>query len=40
MTQEIDQATRGGDLLIWGAVFTILIIVVGFLAWIDRNNER
>ncbi|WP_304544808.1 hypothetical protein [Sulfurimonas microaerophilic] len=40
MTEGIEQATRGGDLLIWGIIFTLLVIVVGTLAWIDRNSER
>jgi hypothetical protein len=37
---KINQAASGGDIYIWLATFTILLIGVGYLAWINRNNER
>lgn len=40
MTEEINKAASGGDMLIWGVIFTLLVIIVGILAWIDRNKER
>lgn len=40
MNEEINKAASGGDLLVWGIMFSILIVGVGYLAWINRNIER
>jgi len=40
MNEQINQAASGGDFLIWGIIFGILIVGVGYLAWINRNIER
>jgi len=40
MNEEINKAASGGDLLVWGIMFGILIVGVGYLAWINRNIER
>ena len=40
MNENIEKAASGGDLLIWGVVFGILVIVVGYLAYVNRDVER
>jgi len=40
MDKTITQAASSGDFLIWSIMFGILIIGVGYLAWINRNIER
>ena len=40
MTENIDKATSGGDFLIWIVMFSILIVAVGYLAWINKDIER
>ncbi|MEA3371105.1 MAG: hypothetical protein U9Q40_07180 [Campylobacterota bacterium] len=40
MNENIDKAASGGDLLIWIAMFSILIIIVGYLAWINKDIPR
>jgi len=40
MTEEINSAASGGDFYIWAITFSILIIGVGYLAYINRNIER
>ncbi len=40
MHEEINQAASGGDFLIWIVMFSILVIGVGYLAWVNRNIER
>ena len=38
--KNIEQAASGGDFLIWIVMFSILIVAVGYLAWINRDIER
>lgn len=40
MHEEINKAASGGDFLIWIVMFSILVVGVGYLAWINRNIER
>ena len=40
MNENIQKAASGGDLLIWVVMFSILIVGVGYLAWINRDIER
>jgi hypothetical protein len=40
MNETIDKAASGGDLIIWIAMFTIMVIGVGYLAWINKDIER
>lgn len=40
MSEEINKAASGGDLLVWVIMFSILIVGVGYLAWINRNIEK
>ncbi len=40
MTENIEKASNGGNLLIWGVIFGILIILVGYLAYINKDIER
>ena len=40
MEENINKAASGGDLLIWGIIFSILIIGVGYLAWVNKDIER
>jgi len=38
--QQINQAASGGDFYIWLVMFSLLVVGVGYLAWINRNIER
>lgn len=40
MNEEIELAASGGDFFIWITIFTILIIGVGYLAYINKDIER
>ena len=40
MTENIDKAASGGDMFIWIVTFCILIIGVGYLAYINKDIER
>ena len=40
MNENIEAAANGGNFLVWAVMFGILIIGVGYLAWINRNIER
>lgn len=40
MNESLNKAASGGDFYIWIAIFSILIIVVGYLAYKDRDKER
>ena len=40
MEENIEKAASGGDLLIWIVMFSILIIGVGYLAWINKDIPR
>ncbi|MDD2904831.1 MAG: hypothetical protein WBK95_07290 [Sulfurimonas sp.] len=40
MNETIDKAASGGDFFIWVVMFTILVIGVGYLAWINKDIER
>ncbi len=40
MNENIEQAAGGGDMLIWVVMFSILLIAVGYLAYINKDIER
>ena len=40
MNENIEQAASGGDFLIWVVMFSILVVGVGYLAWINKDIER
>jgi hypothetical protein len=40
MGEEINVAASGGDFYIWIVMFSILIVAVGYLAYINRDIER
>lgn len=41
MTNQIDKATSGGDLLTWGIMFGLLVIVaVGLAIWDKKFREE
>jgi hypothetical protein len=40
MHEEINQAASGGDFYIWIVTFTILIVGVAYLAYINKDLER
>ena len=40
MQEEINSAASGGDFYIWVVMFSILIIGVGYLAYINKDIER
>jgi len=40
MGEEINTAASGGDFYIWIVMFSILIIGVGYLAYINKDIER
>ena len=40
MNENIEQAAGGGYMLIWIVMFGILVIVVGYLAYINKDIER
>lgn len=40
MNEQIEAAASGGDFFIWIVMFSILIIGVGYLAYINKDIER
>lgn len=40
MHEEVNAAASGGDFYIWVIMFSILIIGVGYLAYINKDIER
>ncbi len=40
MNENIEQASSGGDMLIWIVTFGILVIIVAYLAYINKDIER
>ena len=40
MDENIEQAASGGDFFIWVVMFSILIVGVGYLAYINKDIER
>ena len=40
MNEQIEQAAGGGDFIIWVVMFSILVIGVGYLAWVNKDIER
>ena len=40
MQEEINSAASGGDFYIWVVMFSILIVGVGYLAYINKDIER
>jgi len=40
MNENIEKAASGGDMLIWVVMFSILVIVVGYLAYVNKDIER
>lgn len=39
-TETIDKAASGGDIYVWIAVFSVLVIIVGYLAYVNKDVER
>jgi len=40
MNEKINQVASGGDMLIWAVMFGILVVVVGYLAYINKDIQR
>ena len=40
MNETLESAASGGDFIIWVAMFSILVIGVGYLAYINEDIER
>jgi hypothetical protein len=40
MNEAVEKAASGGDMLIWIVMFSIMVIGVGYLAWINKDIER
>jgi hypothetical protein len=40
MNQNIDKVASGGDFLVWVIMFSILLIGVGYLAYINKDIPR
>ncbi|MDQ7044142.1 MAG: hypothetical protein Q9M40_06370 [Sulfurimonas sp.] len=40
MSEKINQASSGGDFYIWAIMFSILIVGVGYLAYVNKDIER
>ena len=40
MQDNIDKAASGGDLYIWLVMFLILVVIVGYLAYINKDAPR
>ena len=40
MNENIEQAATGGDMYIWIAMFSLLVIGVAYLAYVNKDIER
>jgi hypothetical protein len=40
MNESLEKAASGGDIYIWIATFSILLLAVGYLAYINKDIER
>jgi hypothetical protein len=40
MHENIENAASGGDFYIWVVMFSLLIIGVGYLTWVNKDIER
>ena len=40
MGESINKAASGGDFFIWVVMFSLLVIGVGYLAWVNKDIER
>nr|WP_275714644.1 hypothetical protein [Sulfurimonas sp. SAG-AH-194-L11] len=40
MNEQVNLAASGGDFYIWAVMFSILIIGVGYLAYISKDYEK
>jgi len=40
MSENIQTAASSGNFFIWVVMFGILVVGVGYLAWINRDIER
>ena len=41
MTEDIEKATSGGDLLTWGIMFGLLIVIaIGLAIWDKKSREE
>ncbi len=40
MNENIEKAASGGDMLIWIIMFSVLVVAVGYLAYINKDIER
>jgi len=41
MTQDIDKVTSGGDMLTWGIMFGLLVVVaIGLAIWDKKSRQE
>jgi len=40
MTDNIEKAASSGDFFIWSITFGLLVVVVGYLAYISKDYEK
>jgi len=40
MNEQVNAAASGADLYIWIVMFSILVVGVGYLAYINKDIER
>ena len=40
MNEQVNAAASGGDFYIWIVMFSILIVGVGYLAYINKDIKR
>lgn len=40
MQESVEKAASGGDFFIWIVMFSILVIGVGYLAYVNKDIER
>jgi hypothetical protein len=38
MGENIEKASSGGDMFIWIVTFSILIVIVGYLAYMSKDS--
>jgi|GEM_PF-1305183 len=38
--EVIDQAAHGGSIYIWAVMFAVLVVIVGYLAYINKDTPR
>ncbi len=40
MNENLENAASGGDFYIWVVMFSVLIVGVGYLAYVNKDIER